>query len=729
MSLAPLPITLTSPEAHQDVNALRTTSLRNAAIVVMALSYEWIIYLTIFANGATAASWLLPVSLMLISGKAFWLLKIKPMLACVSFPIELLAAILCYLCFEPISLVVLFTVPVIFLCSVVVTHWWMLGITGAACASLAIMIGLHGPMVSALYGATIIMNLLTGLIAWFSLNNLYMAIEWATYSQKQAQESIESARERRAELRKMADMLRHNQERLHYLNIRLEQARVAAEEAYRTKQHFVANVSHELRTPLNLITGFSEMMAFSPESYGGVRLPPQYQEDVMEIYRSSKHLLSLIEDVLALAQLEAGQMIVQREWTDLATIIHEAADTLRPLIEAKGLVLQTVVPPDLPAVYMDAGRIRQVLLNILNNAYRFTEQGSIRVEVTMQPEEVLVQVRDTGVGISPDDLPLIFEEFHNLAGGPSARRDGFGLGLSISRRLVEAHGGRLWATSDRGVGSCFSIALPIEIRDPSVGRPTLVRTGPRAKMERTRPVILEVGEEPGHEMLERRLSEYRVVHVRPQQVASVYERYVPVALWLNDPSSHDELPHYLAPLLRAAPTLPVISCRIPTQTDLARKLRTDFFFPKPVTREKIARAIEQLSEHRPIKRVLIIDDDPSMVRLLQRVLLSLDGPPLQVIEACGGQEGLALLESERPDLVLLDLAMPEVSGYDVLEVLHREPAYSDTRVILMTGVGLSEEMTPVYRIAVQSQEGFPLVKSLQVVQQIINGLSERVVEA
>jgi len=709
----------------RDMASLRADSLRSLAIAYATSAYLCTAYLVMVRHDTRPLPWAMAVSLLVISLVALWLLRRRAALACTLFAVLLTLLTAVFIALTPDARAPFTMVLPILTASVVVPRRVQAGIDAGGCAGLALLGWLHGPEAAPAFEAALLLSAGVALVAWLASRNLYLAVEWATYSNQQALRSLMELRERRAHLRQLADMLHHNQERMHYLNVRLEQAKVAAEEAYRTKQHFVANVSHELRTPLNLITGFSEMMCFSPESYGGVRLPPQYREDVMEIYRSSKHLLGLVEDVLALAQLEAGQMIVQREWTNVAEIVQDAAETIRPLTEGKGLTLSVAIPPDLPEAFIDAGRIRQVLLNLLNNASRFTERGEIAVSVACQGDNLTIAVRDTGVGIAEEDLPHIFEEFHNLSGGPSARRSGFGLGLSISRRLVEAHGGTLCATSRVGKGSCFTVTLPVANGGNGVRRPTLVHTGPRAEVDRAKPVVLVVGDGDAAPVLDRYLSRYHVLHARSAEAVSACEQYLPVAIWVNDCPALGELPAHVAALMRGWPQLPIVTCQLPRTDDMARRLGVDKFFGKPIVRERLAQAIEELAATAPIDSVLVVDDDPPMVRLLRRMLLSILGPTCRVVEACGGREGLDIIAQGPPDLVLLDLAMPEVSGYDVLNAIRATSSPHPVRVILMSGVELGDEGVPVNAITVQSQAGFSLQKALGVTAALVEQLSPR----
>ena len=708
-----------------DRELLRAESLSILVLLAFGIAYLWMLYLAVVMRDSVAEPWLGPLGLLVVSGGTYTLSRRRPAVAQVGFPCALMALVILSLWLAPRPFGPFFMVPVILVASVIAARRWMVVLTLAGCMALCAVPFVRGTPSRDTCLAAAFLSVVTALIAWLATRNLHTAVEWAMYSQAQARESVVALRLRRAELRHLSDMLSENQERLHYLNLRLEQAKVAAEEAYRTKQHFVANVSHELRTPLNLITGFGEMMAFSPESYGGVHLPVQYRQDVMEIYRSSRHLLGLVEDVLALAQLEAGQMLIKRDWTPLAPVIHDAVETIRPLIDAKGLNLQIDAPAALPALYLDAGRIRQVLLNLLNNAYRFTDSGFICVRAQCAMGEVVIEVCDSGVGIASTELPAIFEEFRGLGSGVAGDRGGFGLGLSISRRLVEAHGGRLWVESVLGQGTSFYVSIPLEA-PADAARPTLVHTavGDRAK---TRGVILAVGRGQGPAEVHRYLGPYQVVHAQPEDLAFALERYLPVAVWSLDAPPDDGVLGNLRQMLRDSPTVPIIECRIPTHADTAHQLQADILLTKPITRDKLLGALQQWTETTDEATILVVDDDVRMLRLLHRTLSTLY-PGCRVVEACGGQEGLDLWATEAPDTVLLDLAMPHVSGYDVLGRVHSDPQYRAARIVLVTGAELEGEATPVYRIAVESAAGFSLAKSLKALGLLIGELSSRVAQ-
>jgi signal transduction histidine kinase/CheY-like chemotaxis protein len=705
--------------SQHDLDQFRLDTLRVLLVAVFCYAALWLLYVSLFCydphSVPSMLTSLVPFSLLIAILITVGLLQIRPTFAEVALPLLLLLILLAYLWFQPQSLAAFFLVPVILIASATCTQRALVALTVLANVGLFVIAFCRLGQPAEIHLMVALTTFFTALAGWLSMRNLYTATEWALYSHMSAVHNLEALRERRGELRRLTDMLNKNQDRMNYLNIHLEQAKVTAEEAYRTKQHFVANVSHELRTPLNLIMGFSELMAFSPESYGGMPLPAPYRKDIMEVYRSSKHLLSLIEDVLTLAQLEASQMIVKRDWGDLETVVREAIETMRPLIESKGLTLCVTVSPNLPAIYLDAGRIRQVLLNLINNAYRHTDAGVIAIDVWQEDNNLLIEVSDSGIGIAEKDLPHIFEDFYNLSKGPSSRSSGFGLGLSISRKLVEAHQGRLWATSQLGVGSRFYMTLPIEADEQQIRLPTLIRTERRTDARRAKPVLLIVGEDGIPINIS--LNEYDLVQVTPEELGVACEQYLPVAIWVNE-AVPQPLSYFLRIALQNYPNLPIIHCRLPCPGEIAQQLHVDDLLVKPISRQKLRQAVARLAVERAVRRILIVDDDPRLVRMMQRVL-TLAGEPYSLFVACGGKEGLEMLASEPPDLLLLDLSMPDVSGYDILNWVQSASTYESMRVILLTDMGLIDEMPPVYTITIQRQEGFAIRKALEMIELLV----------
>ena len=313
--------------------------------------------------------------------------------------------------------------------------------------------------------------LLLGIVlARLVAHTFHEALQWAWSMQERADGLLEQTRAHRAELARALKAL----ELAYALQTRTQQeliyARKQAEEARRTKERFAANISHELRTPLNLIMGFSELMALSPEVYGPMTWPPAMRHDVQQIYRSSSHLLAMIDDILDLSRFEIVGLSLHKEPTVLETLVRDTVDITRELFRERPVRLEVAIEPDLPALDVDRTRIRQVLLNLLNNAHRFTELGSVTISARRLGGEVIVSVKDTGPGIPAEKRDLIFDEFYQVDVSLRRNHGGAGLGLAICKRFVEVHGGRIWVESQDGAGATFSLCCPspAKARRPSI---------------------------------------------------------------------------------------------------------------------------------------------------------------------------------------------------------------------------------------------------------------------
>ncbi|MGH2458986.1 MAG: sensor histidine kinase [Chloroflexota bacterium] len=296
--------------------------------------------------------------------------------------------------------------------------------------------------------------------AWLAAQPTRVALRWSWLEYRRADREADQARRRQAELTRVVKSLNVAQDRLEMMNRELERARRAADEARRLKADFAATVSHELRTPLNLIIGFSELLAAGTE---GSPSPPDLsaiQRDVDPIYRNARYLSSLIDDILDLAQIDAARMGLIRESVDLATLIRDAAATVEPFFRRKNLDLFLDVPEGLPNVVADRDRLRQVLVNLLSNAARFTDHGGVRMTASADERHVTIGVSDTGLGIPAVELPHVFEEFRQGTGASGRPLGHSGLGLSISKRIVEMHSGTMWVESEVEQGTTFFFTLP-----------------------------------------------------------------------------------------------------------------------------------------------------------------------------------------------------------------------------------------------------------------------------
>ncbi len=564
-----------------------------------------------------------------------------------------------------------------------------------------------------------------GTMSALSVRNLYLALFWAWERTKAAQRNEQELRDRRAELVRTAKALDEACQRLEHLNYDLARAREAAEEARLLKQQFTTNVSHELRTPLNVIAAFSEMMYLSPQSYGGVALPQEYRGDVREIYRSSQHLLRLIDDVLDLSQIEAHRMKIHLEIVALPDVVAEAVDIMRPLVRGKEIELRVDVPADLPPVLVDRARVRQILLNLLNNARRFTERGSIIVTAAEEGAHVRVTVADTGIGIAPANHEKVFEEFRQIDGSTTRQRGGAGLGLAISKRFVEMHGGHIWVESEGvpGRGSQFHFTLPLarsgHAEVSGLHRMPLPLKPPKG---RGRTLVLVDRDPAMVRLLEQGLEEYQVVPAA--EVAAVPDlvaRLHPRAVVLNAAHQRHAWRQWRQLAGTVEPPLPIILCPLVGERQLGQALGVLDYLIKPISRAALMALLDRLGPG--VRRILILDDDPRMARVLSRMIRS-TGREYDVVRAYDAAEGLLKMRRQAPDLVLLDLILPEADGWAVLAEMRADPKLQRVQVAIIT----AQERTPEEErrlsgkmLLVANEAGFSNEEALFYLRRLLDG--------
>ncbi|GAB4540171.1 MAG: hypothetical protein Kow0063_29710 [Anaerolineae bacterium] len=512
---------------------------------------------------------------------------------------------------------------------------------------------------------------------------------WEYFQREQA--FLEEARDHEMErIQALKDLADANIQ-LTRINRVAEGLRRAADDARRAKVQFVANVSHELRTPLNMITGFSEIILQSPETYGD-NIPPALLADLAVIHRNAEHLSELIDDVLDLSQIDAEQMALAKEEVRFCEIVEDVTMAVRPLFRSKGLYLETRIPEDLPPLYCDRTRIREVLLNLLSNAGRFTERGGVCVSAWQERNDIVVSVADTGSGIAAEDMSRLFEPFHQVDGSIRRRYGGTGLGLSISKGFVELHNGKIWVESQEGLGTTFFFRLPLAspmpagddfLRGLSLDWEYAQRTRPsKAPKVRVRPrfVILETGVS-----LQRLLARYQdqveIVSVASLKEALEEMARVPAqALLINSASVPGALRQFGQS--KALPDgTPVIICSVPSMREASASLGASDRLVKPVSREELLGALDRLEVEKGT--ILIVDDEPDALHLFGRMLAS-SGREYRTLLARDGQEAKNILQERRPDAILLDLVMPHMDGFQLLEMKSQDPALREIPTIVIS---------------------------------------------
>jgi CheY-like chemotaxis protein len=418
----------------------------------------------------------------------------------------------------------------------------------------------------------------------------------------------------------------------------------------------------------------------APETYGR-RIPRALLADLSVVLRNGKHLSDLIDDVLDLSQIESGRMAVTKERIPFGEIVEAAVLAVGPLFESKRLYLHTQIAPDLPPIYCDQVRIRQVLLNVLSNAGRFTETGGVQLCAWQEGDNLVVSIADTGPGIATDDLEKVFQPFQQGDNSIRRRYGGSGLGLNISKAFVELHDGKMWIESSQGHGLTVSFSLPLAAAMPDFGgalrwinqfsdyyprtRPSLAPI----PVNRPRLVVLEAGHS-FERLLTRYMADVEVVHTGSFVAAVEEAARVPTqAILVNDLAIGLQLPE-----LDAAAGLPygtpVIHCAVPGPQESAGLLGVSDYLIKPVSRERLLAAIQRVAP--AAATVLLVDDDPDALLLFRRMLAS-TGYDYRVIRAENGQQAIQVMQEQPPDLILLDLIMPGMDGFQFLAEKNARP--------------------------------------------------------
>jgi CheY-like chemotaxis protein/anti-sigma regulatory factor (Ser/Thr protein kinase) len=434
---------------------------------------------------------------------------------------------------------------------------------------------------------------------------------------------------------------------------------------------------------MNAIIGFTRLVMRRSREV----LAPRQYENLEKILVSAEHLLSLINDILDLAKVEAGRIEVYPVDFDLGPLISECLHTVEPMRKSEQVRLVQTVAADVPGLCTDRDKVRQILMNLLGNAVKFTHSGTITITARGDNGVVVVAVADTGIGIPAEALEHIFVEFQQVDSSTTRAYGGTGLGLTISRQLARLMGGDITVQSTLGVGSTFTLTLPRRYAAAeSVTRPTEVLAPGDAMLIATQtPVVLAIDDDPNViYLLRENLSEagYQVIGATHAAEGLQQARQLhPFAIILDILMPHKDGWQVLHELKADVTTrdIPVVLLSIVDQKDLGYHLGAFDYLLKPFDRETILAALGRLSPAN--HRLLVVDDDPHVVDLVCQLL---DDQPYEVEAASDGQAALEAIAQRQPDIILLDLLMPRLDGFGVLEYLHRTPRYRDIPVLVLT---------------------------------------------
>jgi signal transduction histidine kinase/DNA-binding response OmpR family regulator len=506
---------------------------------------------------------------------------------------------------------------------------------------------------------------------------------------KLAEELRTHAGQMEAEIYQRAREVQEANRRLEATNLELLRAKEEAERGSKFKDQFLSTMSHELRTPLNAVLGFSDLLA--DESYGP--LNERQKRYVNHIHTGGKHLLSLISDILDLSKIEAGRMELAIEGLRIDTTFGEVLSVMQPLADKKSQGLAKRSEPGL-VVRADSTRFKQVLMNLLGNAIKFTPQGGrIEVAARMADGRVRVEVRDNGPGIPSAEQKRIFEAFYRLRES-GKKTEGTGLGLAITHRLVELHGGELSLESQVGQGSCFYFSLPAAkaVRD-SIPHATPLD----AKPLRSPRVLVIEDDRATAQLIQTQLTSagYEVlVCQEPQNALEMAVQFQPGAITLDIVMKPKNGWEVLTQLKRDTRTaqIPLIVVSMVDQPGMGALLGADEYLVKPVDKVTLLAALERRASIRPAaarpRPILVVEDDAATREFLAE-MLSAQG--YAVATAADGAQARAQVAATLPELVILDLVLPEASGFELLGEWRASPRTADLPVFILTSKDLSRE--------------------------------------
>jgi signal transduction histidine kinase/CheY-like chemotaxis protein len=545
---------------------------------------------------------------------------------------------------------------------------------------------------------TILGEVMLGMVGWAATRPFSSTTYAAVYYSRHSQQALAESRQRQEILLQTQEDLVQVNEQLARLNKRQKFLQQTAEEAQQVKAEFVANVSHEFRAPLNMIIGFSEMISLSPRAHGG-KITPALLADIAAIQRNAVHLSRLVEDVLDLSQIEADRMALSKAWAKPAALVQEAMEIMRPIFESKGLSLAIQVEADLPEVFCDGTRIRQILINLLSNAFRFTQQGGARVLLARNEGQLIFSVTDTGPGISKENQERLFQPFQQADSSIRREYGGSGLGLNISKHFIEMHSGKIWVESELGKGTAFTFTLPLESESPlepiqpaAYRRWTAenaireTRNRPfRAVAPSTRPrfLVAEQGQSLTH-LISRYTEGLQVETVSTIEAAAAEVGHSPVQMILyntNAMKARENLSNVVTQLQAIPDETPALAFWVPGHTDAAHTLGARQYLVKPISPNALLESVSAIGPQ--VKTILVAEDDPDLLHLFVRVL---DTPPqsYRIWQAENGLETLEILRTRHPDLLIIDLIMPGKSGYEVLREKQEDEAIFDIPTLVVS---------------------------------------------
>lgn len=516
-------------------------------------------------------------------------------------------------------------------------------------------------------------------------------------SQRKPDNPYEEIERQNQELLKTLAELRARQEELILLNQELEDTNRGVVALYAelddrahalrrmsdAKTSFLSNMSHEFRTPLNSILSLSQMLLQRLDG----DLTQEQEKQIFYIRASAQGLHEMVNDLLDIAKVEAGKIEVKAREFEVEDLFGALRGMLKPILQTTSVNLVFEELPELPTLFTDEGKISQILRNFISNALKFTERGEVRVSARLDdPQTVVFSVADTGIGIAPENHERVFEEFTQVESKLQKSLKGTGLGLPLSRNLAKLLGGKVTLESELGMGSTFSVHLPIIFPGAQVKEDLEI---PQLEPGRVPIVLIEDNRETAFvvtKFLEH--TEFQIIPTYDTSRGTAVLRRVNPAAVLLDVLVDGEASWETLKQIRAQ-TIPVITVSVLTgERDKAIALGANAFLPKPLSRDALLKALRSVTYRGTARKLLLIDDQELALYSLRELLGSSN---LELLEARTGREGLRIAQAEHPDVIFLDLVMPDLSGFEVLNELRSIEATRGIPVIIHSSHELDEE--------------------------------------
>ncbi|SHI90155.1 response regulator [Cycloclasticus pugetii] len=509
-------------------------------------------------------------------------------------------------------------------------------------------------------------------------------------------------------------------------------AKQSAEVANQMKSEFLANMSHELRTPLNAIIGYSELLTEDAQDVGLT----QQVADLEKIHTAGNHLLSLINDVLDLAKIEAGRVELMPEKIAISKLINQVVTVAQKQIEKNGNTFNVICPDDLGDCITDTVKVCQVLLNLLSNASKFTEQGQVTLSVQKEDSQLIFSVEDTGIGMTPGQLDKVFIPFVQADSGTTRQYGGTGLGLPISEEICQLMGGEIKVNSAKGSGSTFTVTLPIDL-STLVKIKTYLAEQPK---ENTSPEsspkgsILIIDDDPQvHTLLSRHLNKmpFKIITAQDGKAGVKKAREHAPSVIILDIMMPEMNGWTVLQILKSdqrTAHIPVVMSTFLDEKKKAFELGAIDYLNKPVNKNNLLRVVSKAISNNKMPEILIIEDEVSTIAKLEQALENFG---CTITKALNGKEGVNKIRNHFPDLILLDLMMPEMDGFTFLEKLHQLPNTKEIPIIVMTAKDLSPVEKDLLKTSTQQiiTKTSLLMNTDDVILQIINRIQTSALKA